>query len=86
MAETAKLLNPTKEVRVPNKLNGCSLADSITGDDVKQLRQKYPDHTFVCYINTTADVKANCDVCVTSSNVYHIVETIPNDKIFLFTR
>ena len=82
MAETAKLLNPTKEVRVPNKLNGCSLADSITGDDVKQLRQKYPDHTFVCYINTTADVKANCDVCVTSSNVYHIVETIPNDKIF----
>ena len=40
------------------------------------------DHTFVCYINTTADVKANCDVCVTSSNVYHIVETIPNDKIF----
>lgn len=82
MAETAKLLNPTKEVRVPNKLNGCSLADSITGDDVKQLRQKYPNHTFVCYINTTADVKANCDVCVTSSNVYHIVETIPNDKVF----
>ena len=82
MAETAKLLNPTKEVRVPNKLNGCSLADSITGKDVKELRQKHPDHTFVCYINTTADVKANCDVCVTSSNVYHIVETIPNDKIF----
>jgi quinolinate synthase len=82
MAETAKILNPEKEVFVPSTLNGCSLADSITGDDVRQLKEKFPEHTFVCYINTTAEVKAECDVCVTSSNVYKIVEAIPNDKIF----
>ena len=49
---------------------------------VRTLRQAYPDHTFVCYINTTAEVKAECDVCVTSANVYTIVENIPNDKIY----
>ena len=67
MAETAKLLNPTKTVLVPSTLNGCSLADSITGNDVLELREQFLDYTFVCYINTTADVKAACDVCVTSS-------------------
>lgn len=82
MAETAKLINPEKEVRIPNKLNGCSLADSISGEEVAKLKETYPDHTFVCYINTTAAVKAQCDVCVTSSNVYNIIERIPNDKIF----
>ncbi len=82
MAETAKLLNPTKQVLVPSKRNGCSLADSITGTDVQRLRTIYPDHTFVCYINTTVDVKAQCDVCVTSSNVFDIVKAIPNDKIY----
>ncbi|RAP29329.1 quinolinate synthase [Candidatus Marinamargulisbacteria bacterium SCGC AG-343-D04] len=82
MAETAKLINPNKDVYIPSDLNGCSLADSITGDDVKQLRKKYPDYTFVCYINTTVDVKAECDVCVTSSNVYSIVESLPNKNIY----
>jgi quinolinate synthase len=82
MAETAKALNPTKEVRVPSRLNGCSLADSITGADVRRLKKENPDFTFVCYINTSAEVKAECDVCVTSSNVYNIVERIPSDKIF----
>jgi len=82
MADTAKLLNPDKTVIIPSKNNGCSLADSITGSQVKELREKYPDYTFVCYINTTADVKAECDVCVTSSNVYKIVEELPNDKIY----
>ncbi|MGE4169513.1 MAG: quinolinate synthase NadA [Candidatus Margulisiibacteriota bacterium] len=82
MAETAKLLNPEKQVLVPSKNNGCSLADSITGEDVRRLKDQFPEHTFVCYINTTADVKAECDVCVTSSNVYDIVEAIPNDKIY----
>ena len=82
MAETAKLLNPNKKVLIPSPINGCSLADSISASDVRALRKKYPDHTFVCYINTTAEVKAECDVCVTSSNVYHIVEKIPNDKIY----
>ena len=82
MAETAKVLNPEKEVLIPSRLNGCSLADSIDADQVKNLRQKYPDYAFICYINTTAEVKALCDVTVTSSNVYKIVEDYPNDKIF----
>ncbi len=82
MAETAKILNPKKMVIDPNPNGGCSLADSITADDVHALREKHPDHTFVCYINTTAAVKAACDVCVTSSNVYKIIENIPNDKIY----
>ncbi|MFP4473423.1 MAG: quinolinate synthase NadA [Candidatus Omnitrophota bacterium] len=82
MGETAKILNPDKEIIVPARDPGCTLADSITGEQVSRLRKQYPDHTFVCYINTTVDVKAECDVCVTSGNVYRIVEKIPNDKIF----
>ena len=82
MAETAKLLNPEKNVVIPGQLNGCSLADSITGSDVRELKKKYPDYTFVCYINTSAAVKAECHVCVTSSNVYQIIEKIPNSKIY----
>ena len=82
MAETAKALNPDKEVRIPGHLSGCSLADCITGADVRRLKSEYPDFTFVCYINTSAEVKAECDVCVTSSNVYDIVERIPSDKIY----
>ena len=82
MAETAKILNPEKTVIDPNPDGGCSLADGITDQDVRRLRQQFPEHTFVCYINTTAAVKAECDVCVTSSNVYRIIETIPNDKIY----
>jgi len=82
MAETAKLLNPKKIVIDPNPNGGCSLADSITADQVKLLRLAHPDHTFICYINTTAAVKAECDICVTSSNVNRIVETLPTDKIF----
>ena len=82
MAETAKILNPGKMVLDPNPNGGCSLADGITAEDVVRLHKEFPDHTFVCYINTTADVKAQCDVCVTSSNVYTIIEKIPNDKIY----
>lgn len=82
MAETAKILNPRKKVIDPNPNGGCSLADSITGADVRRLRKEYPDHTFVCYINTTAEVKAECDVCVTSSNVNLIIEQLPNNKIY----
>jgi quinolinate synthase len=81
MGDTAKILNPSKDVVVPGLDAGCTLADSITGQDVAELRKKYPDHIFMCYINTTADVKAHCDVCVTSSNVYNIVEKYPSDKI-----
>lgn len=82
MGETAKILNPEKEVLVPARDPGCTLADSIHADDVRALKQKYPQHTFVCYVNTSVDVKAECDVCVTSANVYTIVEKIENDKIY----
>jgi quinolinate synthase len=82
MAETAKILNPDKVVLDPNPNGGCSLADGITANDVRRLKTEFPKHTFVCYINTTAGVKAECDVCVTSSNVYKIMERIENDKIF----
>jgi quinolinate synthase len=82
MAETAKILNPSKIVIDPNPNGACSLADSIDHEEVLKLKEKYPSHTFVCYINTTAATKALCDVCVTSSNVYKIIEKIPNDKIY----
>jgi quinolinate synthase len=82
MGETAKLLSPDKAILVPATDPGCTLADAITGETVKRLREENPDHTFVCYINTTADVKAACDVCVTSSNIYKVVERLPSDKIF----
>lgn len=82
MAETAKILNPSKEVYIPSKHNGCSLADSITEEDIQNLKKQYPEHTFVCYINTTAAIKAHCDVCVTSSNAVKIIKNITNNKIY----
>jgi len=82
MGETAKILNPEKEVLIPSALDGCTLADSIDAATVRKLRAQYPDYTFICYVNTTAEVKAECDVCVTSANVYQITENIPNDKIY----
>ncbi len=82
MGETAQILNPEKEVLVPTALDGCTLADCIHAEDVRALRREFPDYTFVCYVNTTADVKAECDVCVTSANVYKVVEAIPNEKIY----
>lgn len=82
MAETAKVLNPDKEVLIPSRTNGCSLADAVSAERVRELRRQFPAHTFVCYINTTAAVKAACDVCVTSSNVYDIVQRIENDQVY----
>lgn len=82
MGETAQILNPEKEVLIPGKLDGCTLADAINAEQVRELRKKFPEHVFVCYINTTAEVKAECDVCVTSANVYDICENIPSDKIY----
>ena len=82
MAETAKILNPKKTVYVPSEINGCSLSDSITADDILELKRNHPNHAFICYINTSAEVKAVCDSCVTSSNVYHIVEHFPNNNIY----
>lgn len=82
MGDTAKILNPQKEVLIPGLDDGCTLADSINAKQVRDLRKQFPDYTFVCYVNTTAEVKAECDVCVTSSNVYTICTNIPNDKIY----
>src|ERR1700748_3610988 len=68
MAETAKLLNPSKTVLIPDRSAGCSLADSITPEDVRLLRQKYPGVPIVTYVNTSAAVKAESDICCTSGN------------------
>lgn len=81
MAETAKILSPAATVIVPDRGSGCSLADSITGADVKRMKSLYPDAAVVCYINSTAEVKAECDVCVTSGNVYDIVAALPQQRI-----
>ena len=81
MAETAKILSPQAIVVVPDRGSGCSLADSITGDGVRKLKELYPDAAVVCYINSTAEVKAESDVCVTSGNVYDIVANLPGRRI-----
>src|SRR3979411_1194989 len=72
MAETAKLLNPSKTVLIPDTRAGCSLADSITAADIPLLRQRYPGVPVVCYVNTSAAVKAASDICCTSGNAKEI--------------
>ena len=76
MAETAKLLSPDKTVLIPDMKAGCSLAESITGADVRALREAYPGVPVVTYANTSAEVKAECDICCTSSNAVQIVESL----------
>jgi quinolinate synthase len=76
MAETAKLLSPDKTVLIPDLRAGCSLASSITGADVRLLRERYPGVPVVTYVNTSADVKAESDVCCTSANAVEIVESL----------
>ena len=81
MAETAKLLNPEKTVIIPDMGAGCSLAESITGADVRLLREKYPGVPVVTYVNTSAEVKAECDVCCTSGNALKVVESLGTDRV-----
>lgn len=81
MAETAKLLNPDKIVLMPDMEAGCSLAESITGDDVRLLREAYPGVPVVTYVNTSADVKAESDVCCTSGNAVKVVESLGVDRV-----
>ena len=81
MAETAKILSPEAQVLVPDRRSGCSLADSLTGQQLRELKALYPDAAVVCYINSSAEVKAECDVCVTSSNVYKIVAAMPQRRV-----
>ena len=81
MAETAKLMNPTKKVLLPDMSAGCSLSSSITGDDVRLLKQRYPDVPVVSYVNTSADVKAETDICCTSANAIKVVESLNVDRV-----
>ena len=76
MAETAKLINPDKTVLIPDLQAGCSLAESITGEDVRLLRERYPGIPVVTYVNTSAEVKAESDICCTSSNAVEVVESL----------
>lgn len=83
MAETAKLLNPSKTVLIPDPEAGCSLAESITGADVQKLREDNPGVPICTYVNTSADVKAYVDICCTSANAKKIVESLHSDKVLL---
>ena len=81
MAETAKLLNPARTVLIPDLRAGCSLAESITGADVRLLRDRYPGVPVVSYVNTSAEVKAESDICCTSSNAVAVVESLGTDRV-----
>lgn len=81
MAETAKILNSEKTVLIPDLRAGCSLAESITGADVRLLKQRYPGVPVVTYVNTSADVKAESDICCTSANAKAIVESLGVDRV-----
>ena len=81
MAETAKLLNPDKIVLIPDERAGCSLADSITAADIRELRKQYPNTPVVTYVNTSAEVKAESDICCTSGNAVEVVESLGVDQV-----
>ncbi len=84
MAESAKILSPNKKVLLPNLGAGCSLADSITPESLDDWKQRYPDHEVVTYVNSTAEVKAESDICCTSANAVSVVRSLDTDKV-LFT-
>ena len=81
MAETAKLLNPSKTVLIPDPEAGCSLASSITAEDIRELRRQYPGVPVVTYVNTSAAVKAESDICCTSANAVQVVESLDSDRV-----
>ena len=83
MAETAKLLNPSKTVLIPDRGAGCSLADSITPEDVRLLRQNYPGVPIVTYVNTSAAVKAKSDICCTSGNAKAVIESLGVERVIM---
>ena len=84
MAETAKILNPTKKVLLPDLKAGCSLADSAPAGPFKAFKEKYPDHVVISYINCTAEIKALSDIICTSGNAEKIIESVPKDKKIIF--
>ncbi len=84
MAETAKILSPGKRVLIPDATAGCSLADTITADQLRAWKAEHPDAVVVSYVNTTAEVKAETDICCTSSNAVEVVQSIPAEREILF--
>ncbi|MDJ0932393.1 quinolinate synthase NadA [Breoghania sp.] len=83
MAETSKILNPDKTILMPDMEAGCSLAQSITAEDVRGLREEHPGVPIVTYVNTSAEVKAECDICCTSSNAVQVVESLGAPRVLL---
>lgn len=81
MAETAKVLNPEKTVLIPDLEAGCSLAEAITGEDVRLMRERYPEVPVVTYVNTSAEVKAESDICCTSANATEVVESLGSERV-----
>lgn len=84
MAETAKILNPTKKVVLPDLLAGCSLADSASGEGIREMKKKHPNAIVVSYINCDSSVKAESDIIVTSSNAEHIINSLPIEQEIIF--
>lgn len=81
MAESAKIMNPEKAVYIPEKDAGCAMADMVTSGDIAALKKQYPEAAVVCYINSGAETKALCDMCVTSSNALKIIKNMPQKEI-----
>ncbi len=81
MAQTAKILNPSRKVLLPRLESGCRMADMVTLDQLREFKSKYPKMPTVCYINSTAEVKSECDICCTSSNAVKIVDSLKADEI-----
>ena len=84
MAETAAILNPAKTVLIPDPTAGCPMADMITGEQLRAFKAKHPGAMAVCYVNSTAEVKAECDLCVTSGNAERVMATVPRDREVIF--
>ncbi len=84
MAETARILSPEKTVLMPDLRAGCPMADFVTGDALRRLKARYPEAAVVAYVNSTAEVKAESDVCCTSANAVQVVESIPRERTILF--
>jgi len=84
MAETAAILSPGKTVLLPDKNAGCPMADMITGEQLRELKRKHPDALVICYVNSSAEVKAESDYCCTSANAVEVVESLPKDRKIIF--